>query len=109
MSNEAKVFEWFIEPRNSQTNEAIADYLNLTALRVDLVPGLEDDKGKKHDCFRVPYSVINVFIKKTHSFIKFRIWNRDKNFGPIKAFTLLGKKPSKKAREARKALKKLGK
>ncbi len=107
MSN--KVFEWFIEPLNPQTNEAIADYLNSTALKVDLMPRLEDAKGKKHDCFRVPYSVINVFVKKYQSFIKFRIWNRDKNSGPIKAFTLFGKKPSKKARQVVEAIKKLKK
>ncbi len=104
-----KVFEWFIEPRNPQTNEAIADYLNSTASKVDLMPGLKDTKGKKHDCFRVPYSVINVFIKRTQGFIKFRIWNRDKNSGPIKAFTLFGKKPSKKSRKVREAIKKLKK
>jgi len=107
MGKEKKCYEWFIEPLNSDTNESFANYLNVKGEKIDLLPSLIDNKSKEHSCYRVPYQIINHINKLRLETLKFKVYNRDKNFGPIREWTLLKKKPSKKVLEARQALKKL--
>ncbi|MDO9510055.1 MAG: hypothetical protein Q7J14_02075 [Candidatus Magasanikbacteria bacterium] len=109
MATNNKNYEWFIEPLNSDTNESFSDYLNSKGERIDLLPNLIDNKGKGHSCYRVPYTVVNHINKLRLEILKFKVYNREKNSGPIREWTLFKKKISKKAREVREAIKKLKK
>ncbi len=103
-------YEWFIEPLNKETNEAIADYINSIGLRIDLVPGLKDRKGKSHDCFRLKFREINSIHKMRHDFFAFKVFARKGNRGPGDEFKLLGKKKkNKKVKEVIDAIKKFKK
>lgn len=100
-------YEWFIEPLNQLTNEAIASYLNAD---MENTVTLSDTSGKIHNCYRLTWGQIAYIHKMRHSFMSFQIYNREKKHGPIRVFTLLGKKKkSKKVIQAQKDLKKLQK
>ena len=98
----ASNYEWFIEPLNQLTNEAIASYLNADK---ESTVTMKDATGKTHDCYRLTWGQIAYIHKMKHRFMSFRIFNREKNCGPVRIFTLLGKKMSKKVVQTRGYLK----
>ena len=109
MPKNNRCYEWFIEPLNSETNESFTNYLNIKGERIDILPNLIDNKGKEHSCYRVPYPIVNHINKLKLEILKFKVYNRENNSGKIREWTLLGKKPSKKTREVREAVKNLKK
>ena len=109
MGKTSKNYEWFIEPLNSETNESFAEYLNSKGEQIDLLSNLFDNTGKTHSCYRIPYHIVNHINKLKLEYMKFKVYNRDKNSGPIRVWTLFGKKPDKKTRQVREDIKKLKK
>lgn len=104
-----KTYEWFIEPLNAETNAAFADYLNFQGEKIDLLLELKDKNDKVHSCYRVPFSVANHIYKLKLEYMKFTIYNRDKNSGPIKKWVLFKKKSAKKVLRIKEDIKNLKK
>ncbi len=85
-------YQWFIEPKDSFTNEAIA--------RVTDTEDAETSKfcedGRKHDLWCVPYSIVSFFLKsKRTDPLTFTVWVRRGN-GKIRKWLFLKKKMGKK-------------
>jgi len=102
---------WYIEPIGSHTNQVIARRLaELEELTVGINQSMKDDLGVEHSVFEVPgYSFVTEMYKsKADLELKFFVYTRALNHGPIKLW-LFGKKKAKsdKVSDAEAKLKKL--
>ncbi len=83
MKQKRNIF-WFVEPLNSHTSKIMAQYLSSLG---DLIEhtGLKDKEEKNHFAYEVPdYAVITRFLKDKREFnLKFDVYYRQKNYGPI--------------------------
>lgn len=69
--------EWFVEPRDSQTNERIVSALRDWGKEDDIIIGVEDDVGHMHNVYRVPYALVAVFGRnRRQTGLDFFVYNR---------------------------------
>ena len=85
-------YQWFIEPQDSFTNEAIARIVD--AEDAETSKFCED--GRKHDLWCVPYSTVDFFLKSQRtSPLLFTVWVRCGN-GKIRKWLFPKKRVTKK-------------
>ena len=95
MANEPQ-HEWFLEPLNDLTNEAIVRVLaDECASDESCKVILRDSQGKPHDLWRVGYDTIAKFQRSRNSGYEFRSFVRKGGHGPIRPWPF---KPDKKRR-----------
>ena len=72
-----KTYEWFVEPRDSRTNERIVSALRDWGKEDDVIIGMEDDAGHTHNVYRVPYALVAVFGRnRRQAGLDFLVYNR---------------------------------
>ncbi len=100
---------WYVKPIGSHTNEVVARRLaELAELTVGTNLSMKDNNGDEHSVFEVPsYAFITELQKsKVDLELKFDVYTRALNYGPIRLW-LFGKSKSRKDKELARANKKL--
>jgi hypothetical protein len=92
--------QWFVEPVDKFTNDAIAEYLADQPNAGDAaIAGLEDADGKRHDVWQVAHSTITrLEASKSRAPLAFRVYLRHGPRGPIKPWRFPHRKRPKLTR-----------
>ncbi len=82
-------YQWFIEPKNYDANNILAAELP----EVNFIRDLTDNTGKTHIVWRCEYWFVAYFqrCQKTMN-LKFKVFNRRGNRGPIREWIFYKKK-----------------
>jgi hypothetical protein len=86
-------FQWFVEPLNSHTNSVVKGLFDLEGDIYDF--GSENTKdGKQVNVFRCnSYKTVGELLRcRNEKDLKLRIYVRRGSYGPLKEWTLYGKK-----------------
>ncbi|MAF14115.1 MAG: hypothetical protein CMI53_04470 [Parcubacteria group bacterium] len=92
-----RVTEWFVEPLNSYSNEALATALAITDLN-DIMEEVRDGDGHPHKVYRVDYPIIRRLRQDAISdqCLQFKEFSRECNYGPVRlAFKFGRRRPPK--------------
>jgi hypothetical protein len=102
MAMRLKLFitQWFVEPVDKYTNDAIAGYLADQPSAGDAaIAGLEDTEGNRHDVWQVAHSTITrLEASKNTMPLAFRVYFRHGPRGPIKLWKFPHRKRPKLTR-----------
>lgn len=80
-------YQWFVEPQGGYTNELLAKHLSATC-DLEEVFSLLDNKGLEHKAYLVEHAFITEIKKsQVYSQLKFKIFVRAKNYGPVREFS----------------------
>jgi hypothetical protein len=95
-------YEWFVEPRNSHTNEVIMRKCSPE----ETLDGFMCENGKPHDLIRCGYNTVRYLVVSENDLgIDFRIFNRPGSRGKLRDVTDFWKNKIKTKIEASKKLK----
>ena len=94
------ITQWFVEPTDKFTNDAIASYLAEQPCAGDsAIAGMEDAAGDRHDVWQVAHSTITrLEASKNTMPLAFRVYFRHGPRGPIKLWKFPRRKRPKLTR-----------
>ena len=102
-----KNYQWFIEPLDGYTNEAISRALAEIAMHGSISSEI-DEKGKPHEVYLVEHIIIERFENSKRYFgFKFNSFNRLGSFGKIRGWKFPKKKKARKTVKAGKDLERI--
>lgn len=77
--------DWFVEPRDSATNEIIVSALRDWGKEDGIIIGLVDDAGRAHNVYQVPYSLVAIFWRNRRQMgLDFFVYNRQGPHGKVR-------------------------
>ncbi len=99
MAGKEKFTQWFIEPKDKNFNDRMAEYLSMRKGFCAESQLIKDKKGKEREVFEVQFWLLSYLIQNRSSlgFRKFNFYFR-KNYGPLEIppnFLLKPKKSKK--------------
>ncbi len=99
MSRKKPRYNWFIEPNNKETNDAVAELLGQNA-EENLELSMPCSDGKDRDLWRVTPGVMRKMINNASiPWVDFRIFNQRGNNGQIRDVTNIFTKKKKRVRK----------
>ena len=74
--------QWFVEALNIDSNEIIAQALQLTQIASEQIQ-MHDSRGLPHNLWQCDFSDIITLRGNTSGVLKFHTFKRNRNYGPV--------------------------